>query len=155
MSGTGVSIYNTCFWECNDSSHDPTDDKTHFWTLDINSSAKADLSAPVCNGGASGKACENPLDGILFASDRNAPASDDPGSYPVNRIDSSADAKLAGAIYVWNQHLKFHSNSSGNNGSDAVLVSKFLEISSNSSVEISNYTGSNAGSPLKRVTLVE
>ncbi|MPY26932.1 hypothetical protein FM037_25135 [Shewanella psychropiezotolerans] len=153
--GPGVSFYNTCYWACDDpdSDHDPEKGKEWFWTLDINSSSEVNFSAPLCNGGASGSECVNDLDGILFFSDRDAPSSDNPGSYPLNRIDSSVTATLAGAIYVGNQHLKFHSNSTGN-PSDTILVSKFLEISSGSTVEISNFTGS-GGSPLKRVTLVE
>jgi len=155
VTGNSISIYNTCFWDCNDSDPDHSPDKGKEWysTLDVNSSATVDLSAPLCNGGSSGSMCTNDLDGILFFSDRDAPSSDDPGSDPVNRIDSSAEATFSGAIYVWNQHLKFHSSSSGNSN-DAILVSKFLEVSSNSSVEINNFTGS-GGSPLKRVTLVE
>ena len=154
-NGSEVSFYNTCYWACDDtnSDHDPEKGKEWFWTLDINSSSEVNFSAPLCNGGASGNECVNDLDGILFFSDRDAPSSDDPGAYPLNRIDSSVTATLAGAIYVGNQHLKFHSNATGN-PSDTILVSKFLEISSHSSVEISNYTGS-GGSPLKRVTLVE
>ncbi|WP_187148531.1 pilus assembly protein TadG-related protein [Shewanella piezotolerans] len=153
-TGSGVSFYNTCYFDCNSSGNkDPEKGKEWYWTLDINSSAEVDFSAPLCNGGSSGTACENDLDGVLFFSDRDAPSSKDPGAYPVNRIDSSVTATLAGAIYVWNQHLKFHSGSSGN-PSDAILVSKFLEISSGSEVEITNFTGA-GGSPLKRVTLVE
>ncbi|QUM78038.1 hypothetical protein HWV00_18480 [Moritella sp. 24] len=155
VTGNSVSIYNTCFWECDDPNSDHSPDKGKEWysTLDVNSSATVDLSAPPCNGGNSGSQCVNTLDGVLFFSDRDAPSSDDPGADPVNRIDSDSNAILSGAIYVWNQHLKFHSGSSGN-PSDAILVSKFLEVSSNSSVEITNFTGA-GGSPLKRVTLVE
>ena len=122
--------------------------------MDINSSATVDLAAPECDGGPSGKECENPLDGVLFFSDRLAPESSDPGSTPVNRIDSSVTARLAGAIYVHNQHLKFHSSATGTQAT-SILVSKFLEISSNSDVEINNQSGLAGGSPLKRVTLVE
>lgn len=149
VTGIGISIYNTCYNTCTGSESD----KEHYSTLDINSSATADLAAPICDGtGSGGNGCEG-LDGILFFSDRDAPSSSDPGSDPVNRIDSSVTATLAGAIYVWNQHLKFHSSASSD-PSDAILVSKFLEISSNSSVAISNFTGG-GGSPLRRVTLVE
>lgn len=156
MYGADVSFYNTCFWDCTDNSsdHDPLKGKEWYWPLDINSSATFDVSAPPCNGGASGKECSTPLAGILFFSDRDAPSSDNPGDYPVNRIDSSVNAKLTGAIYVGNQHLKFHSNASGERA-NAVLVSKFLEISSNSAVELNHFTGTNSSSPLKRVTLVE
>ena len=156
VTADSVSIYNTCFWDCTDSNSDHSPDKGKEWysTLDINSSATVNLSAPPCNGSSGGgRTCANALDGILFFSDRDAPASPDPGSAPVNRIDSSANARFSGAIYMWNQHLKFHSSSSGN-PSDAILVSKFLEISSNSNVEINNSAGA-GGSPLKRVTLVE
>jgi hypothetical protein len=42
------------------------------------------------------------------------------------------------------------------NQANAVLVSKFLEVSSNSSVVVNNFSGADdGGSPLKRVTLVE
>ncbi|MGF1702935.1 pilus assembly protein TadG-related protein [Photobacterium makurazakiensis] len=155
-TGTDVSFYNTCFWDCTSSGNkDPEKGKEWFWTMDINSSAKVTFSAPLCDGGLSGTECENPLDGILFFTDRDAPSSDDPGSYPVNRIDSSVDATLTGAIYTWNQHLKFHSSSSGTNAK-GLLVSKFLEVSSGSHVNLSNMSGaSTGGSPLKRVTLVE
>ena len=146
--GESISIYNTCYYACDGSDNG----KEHYSILDINSSATVDLSAPSCNGGG-GSSCTKALDGILFYSDRNARASDDPGGAPVNRIDSDVDARLSGAIYVWNQHLKFHSDSTGS-PSDVILVSKFLEVSSSSNVEISNYTGA-GGSPLKRVTLVE
>ena len=148
VTGNSVSIYNTCYGTCDGSDNG----KEHYSTLDVNSSATVDLSAPPCNGGG-GTSCTNALDGILFYSDPDAPSSPDPGSSPVNRIDSDVDATLSGAIYVPNQHLKFHSGSSGD-PSNAILVSKFLEISSNSSVEINNFTGA-GGSPLKRVTLVE
>jgi len=156
LYGSDVSIYNTCFWDCTDTSsdHDPEKGKEWYWTLDINSSATFDVSAPPCNGGVSGKECSSPLDGVLFFSDRDAPSSDNPGDYPVNRIDSSVNAKLTGAVYVGNQHLKFHSNSSGDRA-NAVLVSKFLEISSNSDVALNHFTDTNSSSPLKRVTLVE
>ncbi|NQZ91939.1 MAG: hypothetical protein HRT97_06280 [Moritella sp.] len=148
VTGNSISIYNTCYDACDGSDNG----KEHYSTLDVNSSATVDLSAPPCNGGG-GSSCTNALDGILFYSDPDAPSSPDPGSAPLNRIDSNVDATLSGAIYVPNQHLKFHSGSSGN-PSNAILVSKFLEISSNSSVEINNFTGA-GGSPLKRVTLVE
>ena len=159
-SGQDVSFYNTCYFDCNDSSsdHEATKGREWFWPLDINSSATVDFSASPCDGGASGNACEGELDGVLFASDRDAPSSDDPDAFPVNRIDSSVSATLSGAIYVSNQHLKFHSNATGSPPSGeakSILVSKFLEISSGSSVEINNSSGPYAGSPLKRVTLVE
>ncbi|MGY3572712.1 pilus assembly protein TadG-related protein [Vibrio paucivorans] len=156
LKGEDVSFYNTCFWECDDSNsdHSPDNGPEWYWPLDIKSGATVELSAPACDGGSSGKECENDLDGVLFFSDRLAPESDDPGSDPVNRIDSDADAILNGAVYAWNQHLKFHSGSSGSS-SKSILVSKFLEVSSGSDVEIDNFTGSSDSSPLKRVTLVE
>lgn len=149
-TGTNISIYNTCFNACTGFESA----KEHFWPLDVNSSATVDFSAPQCNGGASGRECEQPLDGILFMADRDGPVSPEPGAYPSNRIDSSSDAHLSGAVYVRDQHLKFHSNARGERA-NAILVSKFLEVSSNSAVVINNYSGDNSGSPLKRVTLVE
>ncbi|MBL4830076.1 MAG: hypothetical protein JKY55_09380 [Aliivibrio sp.] len=155
LTGSSVSFYNTCYWACNDSNsdHDPEKGKEWYWPLEVNSSSTVTLSAPLCNGGASGSECVNPLDGVLFFSDRDAPSSSNPGDYPVNRIDSSATASLSGAMYMWNQHLKFHSNASGNDV-NSILVSKFLEVSSGSSVNI-NLTTGNGGSLIKRVTLVE
>ncbi|MCL9781416.1 pilus assembly protein TadG-related protein [Vibrio sp. S4M6] len=156
VTGADVSFYNTCFWQCDDSDpdHDPEKGPEWYWTMDINSSATVNLAAPACNGGASGQECANDLDGILFFSDRLAPETDNPGDYPTNRIDSSVDATLEGAIYVWNQHLKFHSGSGGST-SQTILISKFLEVTSGSNVSIDNFTGAGQSSPIKRVTLVE
>lgn len=62
---------------------------------------------------------------------------------------SNLDAKLREA-------LRAELKATGGEPGDVVLVSKFLEISSDSSVVLSNFSGAGgSGSPLKRVTLVE
>ena len=150
LTGTDVSIYNTCYQECDGNESDEQD----FWPLDVKSGGTVNLSAPPCNGG-NGTQCSGALDGILFFSDRNAPSSSGPQQDPTNRIGSTSTATLNGAIYIHNQFLRIDSTSGGSSTSNAIIVAKFLDISSNSRLTIRQPTGSSGGSPIKKVTLVE
>ncbi len=142
VQGDGITLYNTCFQACVGTESD----QDQFSPIEITSSSSVDLSAP-----GSG-----PTEGMLFFQDPGGPTSPDPGSHPVNRIDSSVDATLEGIMYFPTQHFKYHSSTEGTAGDYAVIVSLFFEVSSNSLVVVNNdYSGLANGAPLKRVTLVE
>lgn len=110
LTGDGVTIYNTCYEDCSGTNSD-NEDQTHwFGPIEVNSGT-IDLSATDCS---SNSGCDSNLDGMLLVADPESPASSQPMKEPINKIDSGATAILTGAIYVGHQHLKYHSNSTGN-----------------------------------------
>ncbi len=142
IEGNGVTFYNTCFNPCVGNDTDQED----FSPIEITSSSSANLAAPT----------SDPMEGMLFFQDPDATPSPDPGSFPVNRIDSSVDATLTGIMYFPTQHFKYHSSSEGATGDYMVIVAQTFEVSSSSMVYVNNnYAGLSNGAPLKRVTLVE
>ena len=174
--GAGVTFVNTCFFDCNDPNPEHAADKGPQWfaPLDINSSAGApnpvDFRAALCDttiNTVTNKCApvdQTPgsteaIEGFWFWVDRTAPETSVPGDWPTNRIDSSVNAILTGGIYAAKQHLKYHSSAfavpPNANRTDAVLISKFLEVSSNSQVKLTNFSGENSGgAPLRYVELV-
>ncbi|MBC7005067.1 hypothetical protein BIZ37_21105 [Photobacterium sp. BZF1] len=147
LKGESVTIYNTCYEDCSSSN---SSDPHWFSPLDIKSGGKVDLTATDCDVNSS---CDASLEGMLFIADPDSPSSSEPMKEPINKIDSGANAKLTGAIYVGHQHFKFHSNSAGDR-TQGMIVAKYLEISSGSSVGLTNMSGVNDAEN-KRVTLVE
>ncbi|NOH79636.1 hypothetical protein F0231_07745 [Vibrio sp. RE86] len=158
LTGDGVFIYNTCAKKAC-SSYGSSYDEEEFHPLDVKSAGTLNLSA--CSQ-ASSSSCESEIDDayedIFWYTDREAPDTSGPQQDPVNKINSSATADLAGILYVGNQYLEISSNSDVN-ATNGVFITKYIQVASDSSLNVTHDSAAPAGlgssAPYVRITLVE
>ncbi|NRF27971.1 hypothetical protein HRJ45_23565 [Vibrio coralliilyticus] len=157
LQGDGVFIYNTCAkMAC--SNYGSSYSEEEFHPLDVKSSGTLNLSA--CSQ-ASTTACESDVEedyeDIFWYTDRDAPDTSGPQQDPVNKLNSSASAELAGTFYAGNQYLEISSNTdvAATNG---VFITRYIQVASDSSLVITHNSSAPSGlnsGPYVRISLVE
>lgn len=157
LTGDGVFIYNTCAKKsCADYGSSYSEEEFH--PLDVKSSGTLNLSS--CSQSSS-SACSSGVDtlyeDIFWYTDRDAPSTSEPQQDPVNKLNSSASADLAGIFYAGNQYLEISSNTDVR-ATNSVFITKFIQVASDSSLNITHNGSAPSGfgsGPYERITLVE
>lgn len=107
--------------------------------LDFQSSAQVRLKAPTTG----------PYAGILFFQDRTM------ASYHENRLASSVNSFIEGAVYLPTQVLVLESSTTLD-AAYTIIVARNIRMQSSANFKVrSNYSSLSGGSPIKKLTLVE